>query len=168
MIGNFYESLKVGKQAEAYAEEFFKKQNIDYQCVQNLNEYRKKDIDYLTSIGTVECKMNFVDAMKYRPGLFVWIETSVGENKGWWYLSETDYYIFFDGNGKGILIQNNQEFKDFVNNLIENGDREINRFDYKPDRRKNKIITAKCMRLYLDQIENTNINFNFIVKRSTK
>ena len=167
MIGEFFESLKIGKIAESYAEEYFRKHNIKYEGVQDNLEYQKKDIDYLTSIGTVEVKMNFIYALKYHPGIFFWIETEVGNNKGFWYLTETDWFLFFDGNKNGILIQNNQIFKDFVNNLIQTGDREINRLDYKADKKRNgKIVTAKSMRLYLFQLENSGVNYQLIVNRN--
>jgi hypothetical protein len=168
MVAQFSESLKTGKIAEAFAEEYFKKQNINYQDVRNNQEYRDIDVDYLTDkLGKVEVKYNLVDALKGKQGFFVWWELEVGDKPGWWYKSKADYFLFFSDKGSGILIKNDDNLKQIIEWAIENGDHSFNgdnRFDYKQDRRWNEIITAKSMRYYLEDLKK-NVDILHFVKR---
>jgi hypothetical protein len=167
---DFKDSYNRGLIAENWAIEYFNKQHLTYQDVRDNKEYQKIDVDFLVeTLGKVEVKLNLYDACKYYPGQFFWVETEIDNKNGWWNFTETDYFLFFNPEtNNGILIQNNQQFKDFINNLIENGNRSINRFDYKPDRRYNKIVTAKNMRVYLEQfndLKDTEVNITKIIKR---
>lgn len=163
-IAQFKDTNEIGKVAEARAEKYFKKHNIEYQDVRDNPEYRKIDVDYVTDIGSFEIKSNYHTALKYHPGQFFWIEISIDEKDGWWKFCKSDYFMFFGDKG-AIIIKNDEVFKTFINNLIENGNREINRFDYKPDYRYQKIVYAKSMRVYLSQLEDTEVNITKIVTR---
>ena len=162
-VAQFDKTVEIGKEDEQRAEEYFKKHNIKYENISLNKGYH----DFMTDkLGRVEVKRNYTDAQKYHPGLFFWVETEVGDNQGWWYKTTADHFLFFNGEGSAILIKNDAVFKDFINDLIENGDRYINRFDYKNDERYNRIIQAKCMRCYLEQLENTGVNLIKLAKRS--
>ena len=168
MLGNFAQALEVGKLAESYAEKYFAKHNISYQDVRDNPEYQRIDVDYVTSVGKIEVKQNLHEAAKYHPGKFFWIETEVGNNQGWWHFNDTDYFLFFNDTGNGILLKNDDTFKNFINNLITNGDHSdyaFNRFDYKKDSRYNGYITAKSMRVYLEQLDSSGIDIQRLIKR---
>jgi hypothetical protein len=161
----FKDALAVGKKSKQFAEDYFKKQNISYKDVRDDKTYRKIDVDYLTDIGKVEVKLNFYDAMKGHKGWYFWIEISIDDKPGWWQFNQTDYFLFHGGD-KAILIKNDDAFKNKINYFIENGDhseRGLNRFDYKQDRRYDKYVTAKCMRVYLEDLND--IEITKIIKR---
>jgi hypothetical protein len=160
MIGNFVDSYRTGLQCEKHAEEYFKRIRLNYRNVSGEPQYQAIDIDFIVDgLGTVEVKQNYHTALKGHQGDFVWIELEVGNNPGWWYKTKADYFIFW-GSYNGL--QNNRflkikvsDIKEIADELIQNGDHSeygLNRFDYKADQRYNKIITAKSMRLYLEQI----------------
>jgi len=170
MVAQFNETLKIGKMAEARAEQYFKKLNIKYQDVRNNPEYQAIDVDYLTDkLGKVEVKANCDLAIKGIQDIFFWIELEVGDKVGWWYFTECDNFLFFGGK-HSVLVKNDDKFKAFVNDAIETGDHSAmgnHRFDYKPDGRSNKIITAKNMRVYLFDLVKNNLDFTRLVKRSS-
>jgi hypothetical protein len=165
---NFQDSYKRGSIAENWAIEYFNKHKLSFQDVRDNKEYWKIDVDFLVdTLGKVEVKVNLYDACLYHSGTFFWVEIEINNNNeiknGWWKFTETDYFLFFNPeNHNGILIQNNQQFKDFINNLIENGDRSINRFDCRQDYGNNRFV--KNMRVYLEQIPD-DVNLHFIIKR---
>ena len=165
------ESLTLGKKAERFAEDYFKSQGLNFQDVRDVVEYRKQDIDYIVDgLGTVEVKMNLQDARKYRPGLFFWVETFISEGgkkrPGWFYFSKADYFLFFDKDGGGIIIKNDAVFKNFVNGLLHKGDISWNRFDFCKDVWFSRYdVTAENMRIYFEQLKQSDVDYRRIVKR---
>jgi hypothetical protein len=152
----FTQSLEKGKVVEALAEDYFRRNNYNVIDVRDNTEFRKIDIDYIVDgLGFVEVKSNFTTAKKGKEGKFFWIELSIDDNDGWWKFSKATHFLFLDEEGSGVLIHRNTDFINFINDAIENGDHDIygdNRFDYKQDERYNKIVTAKNMRVYLENI----------------
>ena len=166
MVAQFNKTLEIGKQSEEIAEQYFRKRQLNYVDVRNEKAFQKQDIDYIVdSLGAVEVKKNYHTAMKYHPGDFFWIEISIDEKPGWWQFCEADYF-FFIGDNKSIIIRNDKKFKYLINELIKYGDHSgygLNRFDNKLDRRWNKFVTAKNMRVYVEQLKN--IEYTILVNR---
>jgi len=169
MAGNFNKNLTLGKKAEMFAEKYFQKQGIDYKDVRDCPEHRKIDVDYITDkYGKVEVKCNYADAKYGRKGKYFWVELEVGDNKGWWYFCETDHYFFNDTESRGILIENSDAFKAFVNHCIEYGDHSKygnNRIDSVEDERYGGYITVVNMRCYFEDLTNAGIPFVNLIKR---
>ena len=164
----FEKAIEKGQKSELIAEQFFKKQNYTYIDVRDNPQYQKQDIDYIVNeLGSVEVKTNYHIALYGRPGYFFWIEISVGNNEGFWYKSKADWFMFLNDKGSGILIENNELFKLYINNLIDNGDHSAygnNRFDTIKDKRYNRYIEVVNMRVYLESIDKK-LNIIKIVKR---
>jgi len=161
-VARFSETNKIGKKYEYSAIKFFKKHGIKYENVSSNKDYH----DFITDkLGKVEVKLNYHDAIYYHPGLYFWIELEVGDSEGWWHKTTADHFLFYNTEDSAVLIRNDDVFKKFINDLIQNGDRYVNRFDYKADQRYNRVIQAKNMRCYLEQLENTQVNLTKIVKR---
>ncbi|MCL2440461.1 MAG: hypothetical protein FWD14_01845 [Treponema sp.] len=167
MVAQFNESNKVGKTAEAFAEQFFKKYNISYRNISD----DKKHHDFLTDrFGKVEVKRNYHDAIWGKKGLYFWVELELDykEFTGWWYKTKADYFLFFNEKGSAILIKNDTVFKDYVNHKIKYGEQTPygeNRIDFKKDQRYNRVIDVKNMRIYLDNLNDTGIDIKKYVKR---
>ena len=156
---SFIKSLEIGKGAEQFAENYFKKNKLDYIDVRNDKEYQNIDVDYIVNNKRWEVKKNYQNAMKGHKGWFFWIEISIDDKQGWWQFNDTDYF-FFVGDNKGIILKNDNKFKSIINNMIENGNHSeygINRYDYIKDFRYNGFVTAKCMRVYIDDIKDIEI-----------
>ena len=163
----FAESLQIGKKAEQTAENYFIQHNLNYVNVTNNRDYQKIDVDFIVDGKYYEVKQNLHEAIKGHQGQFFWIEISIDDKQGWWQLNKTDYF-FFVGDKRHIIIENNNYFKNLINDFIENGDHSeygLNRFDYKKDQRYNRWVTAKCMRVYLSQLHKTEVNLKHIVRR---
>lgn len=170
MAAQFQKSYRKGKEAEKAAEQYFLKHRINYTDVRDDQYYRNIDIDYLTDIGTVEVKQNFHDAMYGRKGLYFWIELELDykDKSGWWYKTEADYLLFNSCTGNSILIKNDAIFKDYINHKIIYGDHSPygeNRIDTIKDQRYNRVIDVKNMRVYLDLLNETDVNITKIIKR---
>ena len=169
MAGNFNKNLTLGKKAEMFAEKYFQKQGIDYKDVRDCPEHRKIDVDYITDkYGKVEVKCNYADAKYGRKGKYFWVELEVGDNKGWWYFCETDHYFFNDIESRGIIIENSDAFKAFVNHRIEHGDHSKsgkNRIDEVKDERYGGYITVVNMRVYFSDLDVAGIPYVNLIKR---
>ena len=168
MVHEFKKSFETGKLAEKYAEKYFIKHNYKYKDVRNNPEYWKIDIDYIVNGETYEVKQNYHNAIYGRKGNYFWVELSVGDKQGFWYKSKADYFLFFNSEGSGILIQNNEAFKNIVTGFIKNGDHSKegnNRIDIIKDQRHNNIIEVSNMRIYVEDLLNTGVNMNKIVNR---
>jgi hypothetical protein len=164
MIANFSDCLKKGKTSELLAEKWFDRNHYKYINLTDNKEYQKKDIDYMVDgLGTIEVKNNINFALKGIQENFMWIELSVDNKLGWWYLTEADFFLFFYyDNSKFVFIPNTEKFRQFVNNKIETADHTENsyyRFDYKKDYRYNGVITAKSMRLYLSELKRNGLPY---------
>lgn len=171
----FVQSLEIGKIAEGYAMNYFDKHKMEYTDVRDDVLYQKQDIDFVVTTSfnniTYEVKMNYHDARKGQPGQFFWIELEAGKNKGWWYYCKADYFLFFNYEGNGILLKNDDIFKDFVNNAIASGDHGYcgyNRIDTVSDKRFNNYIEIKNMRVYLSYIKAAGIEYQKIIRRKKK
>ena len=169
MSGNFDNDLTTGKKAELFAEKYFQKHGINYKDVRDCLEHRKIDVDYITDkYGSVEVKCNHVDAMYGRKGKYFWVELEVGNNKGWWYFCEADHFLFNNIEDRGIIIENSDAFKAFVNRAIEYGDHSKygdNRIDRVKDKRYGGHITVVNMRVYIDTLVEAGIPFVNLIKR---
>jgi hypothetical protein len=171
MAGNFYEDNKKGKITEAFAKEYFKKLGITYKDVSNDKEYQKIDSDFLTDkYGKVEVKRNYHDAKYGKPGYYFWIELELdNEKRGWWYKSTADHFLFLQHDGKkGIIIKNDDIFKNYINNAIDNGSHSSygdNRFDPVKDERYGRYIDVLNMRVYTADVPEE-INLQKLTKRS--
>jgi hypothetical protein len=157
---DFERSKQLGKEAEEFAKEYFERNGYHYLDVSENRLYQKNDIDFiLKELGTVEVKLNLNKAVLGQPGLFFWVELSVGNRPGWFYYSKANYFLFFNGEGsQGVLIKNNKAFKDKINDFIKNYRHNSNgylRFDRKKDKRKNSqgFVEAVCMRVYVKKLE---------------
>jgi hypothetical protein len=169
----FYESMEVGKQAERYAERYFKKHNMKYEDVREEKAYQAIDVDYLVEgLGKVEVKQNYHDAQYGKEGKFFWIELEVGNKQGWWYFTKADYFLFFNGERNGIIIKHDEGFRNIVDRYISNGDHSKSgesRIDIVPDERWDRYIPVTNMRMYLEtlevSLEHEGIEITKIVKR---
>jgi hypothetical protein len=166
---NFQESLEIGKQAEQFAEKYFTKFNMKFKDVRADKSYQDLDVDYIVDgLGMVEVKQNFHEAKYGKKGKFFWIELQVENNQGWWNFTKADYFLFFNQDGNGIHIKNDSIFKELINNYIEHGDHSQygnNRFDFNPDERTYGNILIKNMRVYLEDLENTNVKIQKVIWR---
>jgi len=156
---DFKDSLKIGKRAEEFAECYFKKKQFKYIDVRNEKEYQLIDVDYLVNNERYEVKQNYHNALKGHKGFYFWVELSIDDKAGWYYFNKTDYF-FFIGENTGIIIKNDDKFKNLIDDFIENGNHSEhgkNRYDYKQDKRYNGYVTAKLMRVYIDDLKNIEI-----------
>jgi hypothetical protein len=167
--GNFREDLKLGNMAENMAEDYFKKNGLEYKDLRAAREWQELDVDYLVDeLNAVEVKLNFDEAFAYHPGWFFWVELSVGgdKSKGWWNKTKAVHFMFFSREGDLLIVRNDEKFREFVNGLIAKGDRKINRIDNGPaDERRYGEVQAKCMRVYTEQLKDSDIDFKTIKKR---
>jgi hypothetical protein len=167
-VAQFEECLEKGKEAEQWSINYFKKNNIIYSDVREDPEYQEIDIDFITdTLGKVEVKNNYYDALYGKQGWFFRIELDNDKRHGWWGKTKANYFIFYCEK-KAILIKNNNTFKNFVNNAIENGNHSNsgnNRFDITPDNYYGKTIYSKTMRIYITDLENTGICYFHIANR---
>ena len=165
---DFKKSMIIGKQAEKYAEQYFIKNKWQYKDVRNNPDYWKIDIDYIVNNETYEVKRNFHNAIYGRAGWYFWIELKVGNNLGWWYKTQADYFLFFSADGDGILIRNNESFKKKIENFIEYGDHSLGgnqRYDIIKDKRKDRYIEATNMRVYIKNLLIDGVNIKKIINR---
>jgi len=155
----FKQSLEIGKTAESFAESYFKKKNLEYKDVRNDRKYQRFDVDYVVDGYRYEVKKNYHNAVKGHKGFYFWVELSIDDKYGWYYINKTDYF-FFTNCHVGIIIKNDDKFRNIINNFIENGNHSEygkNRFDYIKDKRCNGYVTAKCMRVYIDDLSDIEI-----------
>jgi len=161
----FKESLEIGKEYELFAENYFKKNNLNYIDVRNKKEYQIIDVDYLVNNKKYEVKKNLNDAKYGHKGLYFNIELSIDERQGWWYFNDTDFFFFANDN-QGIILKNDDNFKNIINNMIKDGDHSKsgkNRFDFIYDKRYNGFVKVVCMRVYLEDL--SDIDIKRVVKR---
>ena len=164
-IAQFNESNKIGKIAEEHFIQYLNKRNLNYIDVRYDKEYQSKDIDFIVDNTTYEVKYNYHNAIYGRPGWFFWIELQVDKISGWWYKCKADYYVFLNHEGCGIIIENNQLFKNIIHDAIESKNSFNNQIDTVYDRRYSKIIDVLIMRYYIEDLNNSGVNFQRLVKR---
>ena len=167
--GNFYEDLERGKPAELFALNYFNKYHKECIDVSKNPDYFGKDVDFIVDGKEWEVKLNFINALKGKQGDFIWIELYYdSEPKGWWFKTTADFFLFNNGENKGVIIENNDAFKSLVNHAIESGDHSSSgdfRFDVKKDARYNKTIDVLSMRVYLETMSSHGVNFQRVVNR---
>jgi len=156
-----------GERVEKLAEGYFKRRGIGYADKRLSPDCWKIDVDYETDkLGLVEVKKNYEPAARFgKKGKYFWIELEIedgarGDKPGWWYFTKADHFLFLDFEGRGLLIGNDENFKKFINEAIENEDEHgeygKHRKDRTMDGRENRA--AFCMRVYLDDIPE-NVSF---------
>ena len=166
-VKEFSKSLEVGKIAENHFISLMNKKNKEIVDVRDDPEYRDIDVDFIVDGKTYEIKNNYIDARYGRKGRFFWVELSVGDNKGFYYKSKADYFVFLNNEGRGMQIENNSDFREYIDGLIQNGDHTPygnNRIDKIKDKRYGGYIIVENMRCYTEDLRNTKVNFGIIRK----
>jgi len=165
---NWEQTQEKGTTTEKIAESYFTKNGMSWLSVTNDPEFWKIDVDYIVDDELWEVKDNFHSAQYFHKGLFFWIELSVGKNKGWWYKTKANRFFFSSDDGATLIIKHDDKFRKFVNDLIENADHfgdSMNRYDSKPDERGHGVVWAKCMRVYLEQLEDAGFEYRLIRRK---
>jgi hypothetical protein len=155
-ISNFSGSLEVGKKAERLAETVFTRWGDGFVDVRDDPLYQKMDVDYVVAGELYEVKQNLHTAQKGRPGLFFWVELSVGEKPGWWYFTEADRFMFFTPDGKSYVLVDVEGVREKVERAIKeerHGPDSLYRYDFKRDSRYGGPVWATSMRVYLSEVE---------------
>jgi hypothetical protein len=153
---NFSESLEVGKKAERLAEAVFKRSGRRFADVRGDPHYQKMDVDYVVGRELYEVKQNLHVPLKGRPGLFFWVELSVGKKPGWWLYTKADRFMFFTVDGKSYVLVDVEGIRQKVERAIaeeSHGPDDLYRFDFKYDDRRGGPVWAKSMRVYLSEVE---------------
>ena len=169
-VGDFYKDLERGKPAEQFFEKYCSKNNLNCIDVRNNPEYQNIDSDFIADNKTWEVKQNLVIAEKGKPGEFFRIELYRDDKpKGWWWYCKANKYFFAnDTLTKAIIIDNDDGFKNFINNAIEHESHEYYddfRYDHKKDNYYGKITTVISMRVYTEFLEDAGVNFKRVVTR---
>ena len=169
-IGDFKRDLERGKPAEQFAASYFKKYYANCTDVSENQAYFKIDTDFIVNADKWEVKQNLVIAEKGKPGEFFRIELYRDDKpKGWWWYCKANKYFFVNAElTKAIIINNDDAFKNFINNAIENeshGYYDDFRYDRKKDNYYGKITIVKSMRIYTEFLEDAGVNFQRVVTR---
>ena len=167
MCNNFIKSSVKGKNAEERAIQYFHEKNVEFEDVREIKYFQNIDVDFVTKeYGKIETKLNLHDALKGKQGKFFWVETAINysQSKAWFFVSEADYYFFIQENSNVcIMIKNDFNFQDYVNKAIAIGDHSFYgnfRYDQKLDNRSYGVVVATCMRIYLDDLKDSGVQYH--------